>query len=331
MKFIRKKIIKGREYYYFEFWYRINGQRRTVTRFIGKELPEDMRPYLKERFAELPTMTEKFCDPKEKAFFAPKSVLPIEQARFWYQGFHHELFENDLRLFRSLFGVLFLLNSNRAEGSRVTRKDIEKLVERERKPRTLTDFEVVDSLQALRFAFSRKTKWNFSTFKRLHFILFQHLSPTIAGKWKLENNTVSNEPTTEWQNVKKELKTLMEWFWAERKTGYPPRVALEFLVRFEAIHPFEDGNGRIGRLLFNAYLLQSGFMPVIFFSENHTAHCAALSAARQGRKQKLAHYFIEQVTKTMHAVEQYKKEGILRGGSPRIGQWEIEKGKIRKF
>lgn len=331
MKFIRKKIIKGREYYYFEFWSRIGGRTRTISRFIGKELPQDLRGFFAARFEEIAKISEMHCATVEKNFFSPKSILPIEQARFWYQSLHHELFENDMRMFRSLFGVLFLLNSNRAEGSKVTRKDIEKLVERKRKPRTLLDFEVVDSLAVLRFAFSRKTKWNFSTFKRLHFILFQHIAPPIAGKWKQENNVINNEPTTEWPFVKKELKILMDWFWKERKIGYPPRVALEFHARFEAIHPFEDGNGRIGRLLFNAYLLQSGFMPVIFFSENHAAYCSAISDARRGRKRKLAHYYISQLIKTRHAVEQYKKEGIIHGGSPQIGQWEIEGGKIRKF
>lgn len=331
MKFIRKKIIKGQEYYYFEFWFRNQRHRRVISRFIGKTLPQDLRSFLSGQFQELAKISEAGCGAEEKQFFAPKSILPVEEARFWYRSLHHELFENDLQLFRSLFGVLFLLNSNRAEGSKVTRNDIEKLVERKKKPRTLLEFEVADSLAALRFAFSRKTRWNPGTLRRLHFILLQHTAPLIAGKWKQENNTINNEPTVDFLLVKKELNKLMAWFSQERKNGYPPRLALEFHARFEAIHPFEDGNGRVGRLFFNAFLLREGFMPVIFFSENHAAYCSAISLARQGRKRKLAHYFIEQVSKTRRAVEQYRKEGVLRGGSPQIGQWEIEQGKIRKY
>lgn len=92
-----------------------------------------------------------------------------------------------------------------------------------------------------------------------------------------------------------------------------------------------DGNGRVGRLLFNAFLLQSGYMPVIFFSENHTSYVGSLSQARKGRKKKLAHYFIDQVVKTRKAIFKYKREGIIRGGSPQTGRWEIEQGKIRRY
>lgn len=331
MKFIQKKIIGGHEYYYFECPFRVHGKRRLFTKFLGKELPANLPEILRGYFGEMAQTAGENMDPDEKKFFSPKSVLPIEQARFWHQGLHMEIFEKDLRLLRSLFGVLFLLNSNRAEGSKVTRKDIEKIIQRKRKPKTLMDIEVMNSLAALRFAFSHRMRWNFASLKKIHFFLFDRISPEIAGKFKKENNVINNEPTADFHQVKNQLRELFHWFWAHRKTAYPPRLALEFHYRFEAIHPFVDGNGRIGRLLFNAFLLQRGYMPVIFFSENHAAYCTAISQARAGRKGKLAHYFIEQLEKTRTAVERYKAEGILRGGSPQIGQWEIEKGKIRKY
>ncbi|MBI2638262.1 hypothetical protein HYW83_01590 [Candidatus Peregrinibacteria bacterium] len=72
-------------------------------------------------------------------------------------------------------------------------------------------------------------------------------------------------------------------------------------------------------------------MPVIFFSENYSAYSAALSRARQNRKKKLAHYLIGQIIKTRKAISQYKKEEIIKGGSPAVGRWEIERGKIRRY
>ncbi len=276
-------------------------------------------------------LSESYKDESVKKYFAPKSVLYIEQNHFWYQGIHNELFTDELELFKTLYSTLFTLNSNKAEGSKATRKDIEKVIQRKQKPKTLIDFEVIDSLEALKFAFSKNMKWNLITLKKIHLILMKHLAPEIAGQFKKVDNVINDQPTTEWQRVRKELKILLTWFNKNRKKGYPPIVALTFHYRFEQIHPFEDGNGRIGRILANAYLLQSGYMPTIFFSENHGSYCNAIQQAKEGRPHKLAHYFIEQTKKTRSAIEAYKKEGILRGGSSQVGQWEIERGKIRKY
>lgn len=332
MKFIRKKIIKGKDYYYFEYPVKISGCKRYVfSRYLGSQMPENLTETIKNAFEEIAIITEKKMGQEVKNYFHPKSILSIEQARFWFQGLHHELNENDLKLFRSLFAILFILNSNRAEGSKVTRKDIEKLIKRKQRPKTQLDLEIVNSLSALRFAFSKEMKWNVKSAKTLHGLLFNRISPEIAGKLKRENVTIGNELTTDWKLAKKELGELFKWFILNKKKYYPPILALEFHCRFEAIHPFEDGNGRIGRLLFNAFLLQEGYMPTIFFSENHRAYGSALSCARQGRKKKLAHYFIDQMTKTQKAVSKYKNEEIIKGGSAEVGCWEIERGKIRRY
>lgn len=331
MKFIRKKIIKEREYYYIEYPLKINRRRRIISEYLGNSLTADLGTKIQEYFRGVAAIAEKHTNDSAKKFFMPKSILPIEQCRFWYQSLHHELFENDLNLFKSLFAVLFTLNSNRAEGSKVTRKNIEKLIKRKQKPKTLLDWEILDSFSALRFAFSKNMKWNIASLKTLHRLLLEHISPSIAGQFKKENVVINNEYTTDWKNVRKELKSLFAWFKKQKKHTYPPITALEFHHKFEAIHPFEDGNGRIGRLLLNAFLLQKGYMPVIFFSENHETYLAALSQARQGRKRKLAGYFIDQLNKTKTSILRYSTEGIIKGGSPQVGQWEIERGKIRRY
>lgn len=331
MKFIVEKVINGAGYFYFEYPTKIEGKRKLFSKYIGTHLGENLETIISNNFEEVAELTAAGLSDETKKYFLPKSVLHIERNRFWYQGLHHSLFADDLHLFRTLFATLFTLNSNKAEGSRVTRKDIEKIISRKQKPKTLMDWEVIDSLEALHFAFSKNMKWNLISIKKIHGLLMRHIAPRIAGQFKKVDNVINDQPTTHWKLVRKELQKLLTWFSKNRKTMYPPMVALIFHYRFEQIHPFEDGNGRMGRILFNAYLLQQGYMPTVFFSENHTAYCTGIEKAKEGRPQKLAHYFIEQTKKTRHAIEAYKKEGVLRGGSPLVGRWEIERGKIRKF
>ena len=51
---------------------------------------------------------------------------------------------------------------------------------------------------------------------------------------------------------------------------------------FEALHPFTDGNGRVGRLLMNLQLIQDGYLPALILREWRTRYIIALQSAHRG-------------------------------------------------
>ena len=336
MKYIRKKLIKGIEYYYFEFAFRTaSGEKLIFTRYLGRAMPSDLKDKIKGYFDEIGELTAGRVDKKFADYFPPNGINKIERARGWYHYLNHELCEDDLKVFRDLFATLFVLNSNRAEGSKVTRKDIERIINRKVEPRTKIDREIINSFDAINFAFSEKMRWNTSSVRNIHRVLFKGLEDEIASKYKREDNIVGQggiaSITTPKEKASGEMKKLMHWFNSRKKKVYPPILAIKFHWKFEQIHPFQDGNGRVGRILFNAMLLNYFFMPTIFFSENHLSYSSAIAKAIEGRENKIAAYFVKQVAKTRKRVEEYKKEGVIKGGSSRIGRWEIQHGRIRVY
>jgi Fic family protein len=64
------------------------------------------------------------------------------------------------------------------------------------------------------------------------------------------------------KDVEKLLEELVKWY-KNHKNKYPP-LLLAALVHneFETIHPFQDGNGRVGRLLLNYVLLKNNYPPI---------------------------------------------------------------------
>ena len=89
---------------------------------------------------------------------------------------------------------------------------------------------------------------------------------------------------------------------------FPLQLAFDFHLRYEQIHPFENGNGRTGRLLMNKILLQHGMLPMVVFKENKTAYFSAIKKAAESQHGKKVYYTF--------MIEQYKKSLELRHTLP---------------
>jgi hypothetical protein len=101
------------------------------------------------------------------------------------------------------------------------------------------------------------------------------------------------------QHVAEELDALQAWFLGEgRRLPTPIRVAVWF-HEFESIHPFSDGNGRVGRALTHRLLLTDGLPNSVYvaldapFNEDRDAYYGALDSVRSsGRYEEWVDYFL---------------------------------------
>lgn len=78
-------------------------------------------------------------------------------------------------------------------------------------------------------------------------------------------------------HVKDEMEKLLNWHHAEKKLHIIEKAAL-FHYRFVTIHPFDDGNGRLSRLLMNLILMQSGYPPCIIRNSRRRQYLQALES-----------------------------------------------------
>lgn len=95
---------------------------------------------------------------------------------------------------------------------------------------------------------------------------------------------------------------LIEWFRLKQTdtTLNPIILAAEFHYKFIRIHPFDDGNGRIARILMNLILMQNGFPPVIIKTEDKASYFSVLQMADAG----ILEPFFEYIAKnTVHSLE----------------------------
>ena len=79
-------------------------------------------------------------------------------------------------------------------------------------------------------------------------------------------------------HVRSLLSELVRWYEKNKRKSPPLVLAAVVHNQFENIHPFQDGNGRVGRLLLNNILLKHGLSPVNIELKNRGEYYAALQA-----------------------------------------------------
>lgn len=80
------------------------------------------------------------------------------------------------------------------------------------------------------------------------------------------------------------MADLVRWYREERdrRVLHPVTLATTFHYQFVSIHPFDDGNGRMARILMNLILMQSGYLPVVLKLDRKTEYFLALEKADVG-------------------------------------------------
>ena len=82
------------------------------------------------------------------------------------------------------------------------------------------------------------------------------------------------------EDVPKDIKNLLSWYTKNKKKLHPIVVAAYFHIGFEIVHPFVDGNGRVGRLLMNFILHQNGYPMINIPLERRFEYYDCLHAAQ---------------------------------------------------
>ena len=194
----------------------------------------------------------------------PKSLLAIlqeEKASKYSGGIYHKT-QIDLTY-----------NSNHMEGSRLTHDQTRFIFETntigiENEVLNVDDIiETTNHFRCIDMIIDHvKTELNEKFIKELHFILKSGTSDSkkdwfTVGDYKKFPNEVGNMKTPLPEDVDNLMKDLLKEYNSKKEKTFED--ILDFHVQFERIHPFQDGNGRIGRLIMFKECLKYNIVPFI--------------------------------------------------------------------
>jgi len=265
-----RKVGKSKAYY-LAHSFREGGRVFKVRRFLGTNLTEVQVAKLRKKAEEiLRKEVERYKiinDPLTREL-EPKEIGIIKALQEKVKLKVDHLSKDDWHMFTEAFTY----DTNAIEGSTVTSSEVRDILEKAEWPRD-KDKEDISETYGVSEAVGeiRKTKEHISLdlLLQLHKICFRN-SKGFAGKFRPKGVEVyvKNQlgevlhvgaPS---QRVRSLLKELISWY-EKNKDRYPPiLLAAVAHNQFETIHPFQDGNGRVGRLLLNNILIKHGFPPV---------------------------------------------------------------------
>lgn len=169
-------------------------------------------------------------------------------------------------------------NSNHIEGSRLTEEQTRYIYETntigvEKTPANIDDIiEAVNHFQCFDYMLDcANDVLTEDTIKTMHKILKSNTSDSRlewfnVGEYKSQPNMVADMTTASPDEVGKEMKKLISEY--QKISNVTFKDILNFHVRFERIHPFQDGNGRVGRLIVFKECLKYNIVPFII-DEQH--------------------------------------------------------------
>lgn len=185
---------------------------------------------------------------------------------------------------------LLAYNSNKIEGSTLTEEQTASLFDNGTLPKS-DDYYRAKDVEEMNGHFLMFNKMldtlnsdlSQDLIKQFHYELksgvFEDRANGYAiGEYKDRANMIGLYQTVKPENVKNEMSELMVWY---RRQKVDLSVLAELHARYECIHPFQDGNGRTGRLIIFRECLKNVIMPLVIEDANRYEYIEALKEYRE--------------------------------------------------
>lgn len=292
---LTSKRVKGKEYLYLEESLRVRNKVRKVSKYLGpkgKVSPQMVKEAEAEYGKEIiPKKAELLVLLSEiKHYEYPlnyEEVKKLEEMNLKYKQIMCNLHHKDLDDLNKRFITNYVFESNALEGNSLTLKNVAEIVFENRISTGKDLREIYDAQNSYNaFLYLRKVRTQITHYFiiKLHAMLIKNIDDRL-GYRKVPIVILGKPRLTlpEPEKVHHKMEELLNWYYMHEDNLHPLELAFKFHSKFERIHPFCDGNGRVGRFLLNYILMKKGYFPIIIRKNTRNAYLKALEAADRGK------------------------------------------------
>ncbi len=267
---VRRLEQEGREYYYLEYPVKIDGRVKKYSKYLGREIPENVEELKKQFQFEINSARWSLVSQRAKE---KRDSLISKMSKEELEQFHHDN------------ALSFTANSLRIEGSALTQLELKRLVEDSVVPKWrkhdeikmgLAHYEIVSNFHR------NKPDFSFDLLVDWHWKLFRESKPAVAG-------LVKNKTDGQWID---DLEAIYKEY-GENADGVLKAGVIHYAI--SRVAPFLEGNEIMARLAMNCILLTNDFpMLDIKFNERvRYENAIERSIKKEDEKEFLKWYFLK--------------------------------------
>lgn len=227
--------------------------------------------------------------------------MQIEILRHFYRIYLHKLNPSELEKYKENFLVRYVYNTTSIEGNTTTLPEtalilVNKITPKGKKMREIYEIENYEKL--IVYMNKYRGDINKKLILKIHQILLNNIDNDTAGKFRASKVYIpgSEMKPPDPLEVEPMMEDLIDYYY-KNKNMCPLELSVIFHHKFESIHPFTDGNGRVGRELLNFILKKSGFPPLIIEVKKRQKYIKSLMKADDGHISSLMDFISETLIK----------------------------------
>lgn len=230
-----KRKEKGHSIYYLKY----SSRKNPMQKYIGTKIPKDIN--------------QQTIDFELKCYRVDKGIS-LEKI---HQNYSKHIRTADKKIIKDEnhgFKITHTYSTQKIEGSTMTLGQTRKLLETGLSPKDTSSEDIIEA-QQLAEIFDEMLITDKDITQKLilswHDKLFQRTDTNNAGNFRRQDVQpyLGKTEYAFWYDISEKILGLIRWYNKEKKTMNPVELSARFHKRFELIHPFIDGNGRVGRLL----------------------------------------------------------------------------------
>jgi|SRR3989344_4068332 len=260
------RIAKRGKYFYLQHSFRKDGKVVTKERYLGKEIPKNIEKIKQELRKE-----------SKKALY-----LKLARIRKSFQLEWEKTPKSARQREKEEIAIAFTYNTNAIEGSTITLEETREIIIDKTAPnKPLKDIRETEAhFKAFLEMLKSREKLSRGLLLKWHKDLFGETKPDIAGRFRNFPVRVGNYIAPNWHDVEDLMRHFFKSLNGPKMN--PVELAGRAHYRFEKIHPFGDGNGRVGRLIMNYILWRNNYPMLIIEYAKRRPYYKALQKDEEG-------------------------------------------------